>query len=699
MDKPSMEQFLDVYEDLFVGRPDVYAVLRQRTEKNGEGKHVVKKSYAPSTHESVQHIVKHIGTEQYTRDAMRMHCEGYHSLGVYPIHEDSNVKFFALDFDGKNGDPWVAVKRQQKIFREEAGIETYIERSRGGAGYHLWGFVDEMVPANKLVRGLKPFIEESEVFDRMVPMQSGVTETRPLGNLIALPFDGTVKNHGNSLFVDIDENGDPKPIKNQFAYLKNIRKISVDKVYELFANAPDPATDPTSGKRKDGLEGLSGSYKLTHPVFGCEWIRWAYEQPEYVSEPEWYALACQFAQLKDGRQLFHEWSKRDKKRYTYAETEKYFNRALEENKPHRCATMRETLRGPECTCDKRYPDIVSHPYDLVKVPLQRLIEEMESAKPDVILVNATDGINDAIEWAERVHKDPEEGAGIKYGIDELDKHTRLRDTDLVVLAARPGIGKTAFALDVCYRIAKSGTPCYFFSLEMSRGQLWKRVLSRGAQVNNGLMSTGQLKYKDWRKVKKFQKELINNPLPFYVDDVSRSTLSITEMAGEYISLYGKGVIVFDYLQLAQGLRNEGTYEKVSRVVNDLKVMGKVLQVPVLSLAQLNRTAEQDAGSTDAEPQDSWIRGSGEIEQTADVIMFLLGKKGPGIKERQLVIHKERHRESGIHLPFEFNQPFMTFGSAGTFSSIGPAGQKLLPLNQRPFDFTVDFEDDAAWGIE
>jgi hypothetical protein len=106
------------------------------------------------------------------------------------------------------------------------------------------------------------------------------------------------------------------------------------------------------------------------------------------------------------------------------------------------------------------------------------------------------------------------------------------------------------------------------------------------------------------------------------------------------------------------------FDAVTRITHDLKLLAKALQCPVVALTQLNRTA--DDATSDSQTYDSWLRGSGDIEQAADVIMFLLGEKGPGIKERIAAIHKERHRESGLRIMLEFNQPIMRFAAAGTY---------------------------------
>lgn len=662
---PNLEEVIETYKDLFAGRPDTFAILKEWVVLQ-DGKPVRKKAYLPSTHEKVAEVVSMLGGAEYTDDAIRAHLTGELFLGIYPLHSDSTIRVFALDFDGKNGDPWEAAKRQYEVFRDECGIETYLERSRSGEGYHLWGFLSEPAPALKVRHAIKAYTEKADTFDRMIPMQDEVDKDAPLGNLIALPLFGPLVRYNKSTFVTIGENGEPVDVPDSYEFMKSIKRIPVEVIYELFANAPEEYVEQNKKERTEDPEGLRGGFKVTHPIYGCEWVRWCYDFPTLVDEPTWYALACQFAQLDRGRELFHQWSARDKDRYDPKQTNSYFDRALENNKPHRCETLREQVKGPECRCDERFPDIVSHPYDLAKVPLKRLIAENENVDHRRVVVSALDGIEKAIEWAKRVEEDPEQHAGIKYGIEEFDSHTRLRPSDLILLCARPGIGKTMLgAVDIPVRLARSGVPVYIFSLEMSNEQLWHRLLARGAEVGHGAMSTGRLKPDEWRRIEEFKNEVRRERLPIFIDDSSRSMQSIFEMAGELMMEHGPGVVIIDYIQLVRGERGESQHDKVSRVSEEGKMMAKALYMPVIALTQLNRSAEE--ATEDAEPKDNWLKDSGSLEQNADVIWFMLGKKAPGIVRRRIWKSKDRHGESGIPLYMEMNQAIMKLGSPGTWS--------------------------------
>jgi replicative DNA helicase len=206
-------------------------------------------------------------------------------------------------------------------------------------------------------------------------------------------------------------------------------------------------------------------------------------------------------------------------------------------------------------------------------------------------------------------------------------------------------------------------PSYFFSLEMSGGQFWQRQLAKHTGVSSARMTKGTLTQGDWKKIDGWVQDINDkDSYPVFVDEWSLKIDNIYETAGRLIHKYGKGVIFVDYLQLVQKEGNEQEYQAVSRIVTALKLLAKALEVPVVALAQLNRSASD----TDSESQslDSWLRGSGQIEQDADVILFLLGERGPGIVERTVVIQKDRHGTAGIRFSLDFNQPLMQFGERG-----------------------------------
>jgi hypothetical protein len=663
LDRKEQKRIVGLFYDLFAGRLDTYAVRVEFPEATA----YIPSTYAGSsqhTAERMEKITREIGSDEFGDEAVRAHLTGKYLIGAYPIQDDSKVRFFALDFDGGDGDPWEQALRQATILKKEAGLNVYIERSQGGNGFHIWGFLEEPIDAGRVRHALAPHIEKVETFDRMFPNQDGVSETRPLGNLIALPLHGERLTKGNSAFVRRGKDGKPVPVEDQWEFLDNIELNSTELFDELFEEAGEYVPEREHTKYEGEAEGLSDSFKMVHPVFGCEFVRQAMEDPESIAEPLWYALACNFAQLEDGRELFHEVSARDTLRYSARATDQKYDQALRANKPHSCEVIRGM--GGNCECDRRFPGKVYHPFDLVKIPFKKLVESV-GIEGDVSqhVISASEGFDLALERLAEIEKDPEGGQGRRYGIKTLDAATRMRDSDLIIIAARPGMGKSAMAGTVIDNTAIEKIPNYFFSAEMAKLQVFTRQAAIRSGVSLTRMATGQLTKSDWEKLRAAKEQVRDQDnYPLFVDDLSRSTDRIFEISARLVARHGKGIIWIDYLQLLQKEPRESMFDAVTRITHDLKLLAKALQCPVVALTQLNRTA--DDATSDSQTYDSWLRGSGDIEQSADVIIFLLGEKGPGIKERIAAIHKERHRESGLRVMLEFNQPIMRFAAAGTY---------------------------------
>lgn len=671
MNLDEQTEFLRLFFDRFAGRLDTYAI-------RVEGKD--RPMYLPSRYEGdsewsdakVKEIVGDIGTDEYTEEVIRAHLEGRYLIGVYPINSEGKCHFFALDFDGKNGDPYKEARAQASILLVEAGLPVRVERSQSGNGYHVWGFLDQPVEAFKIRHALKPFIEDTATFDRMFPNQDGISETRPLGNLIALPFAGSRVEKGNSTFVRKNEKGEVVPIDDPMQFLKEVPLVKADRIEELFKEAGDFKKEREVSKYEGTAEGLPEGWKVTHEKFGCDFMRWAVENPEQVNEPLWHAIACNLAQLADGRELFHQISSADIRRYDERATNKKYDQAVKQNKPHTCETIR-SLGGP-CDCDTRFPGKVTHPFDLAKLSFKVLVESVTSEEGDEgSVIGAAEGFAEAIAWMEAVERDPSMGSGYRYGIKGLDDATGLRNSDLVILGARPAMGKTAFMNTIADNTCMAGVPNYVFSAEMSRLQLFKRQMATRAGVSATRMTIGKLSKQDWQKIREAQKLVQNiENYPLYVDDMSRSVERIFEVAARLVHEHGKGIIWIDYLQLLQRQPKESMFDQVTRIVHALKLLAKALDCPVVALTQLNRTA--DDTTAESQTMDSHLRGSGDIEQAADVIIFLLGDKGPNIQARLAAIHKERHREGGIRVDMEFNQPLMRFADKGTWGTETPKPQ-------------------------
>lgn len=218
--------------------------------------------------------------------------------------------------------------------------------------------------------------------------------------------------------------------------------------------------------------------------------------------------------------------------------------------------------------------------------------------------------------------------------------------DLIIIAARPGVGKSSLALNVATNVAtKAKKKVAFFSLEMSKEELMNRVISSCAMVDNKKLQTGELDDEDWKKVA--ESANILSECPLYIDDTS--TITASQIKAKLRRLRDVGLVVIDYLQLMKtGMRIENRVQEVSEITRSLKLMAKELNVPVISLAQLARKAEERKGER---PQLSDLRESGSIEQDADSVLFIYNEfQVTGNPEKQnimqIIVGKNRHGETG-----------------------------------------------------
>ena len=212
--------------------------------------------------------------------------------------------------------------------------------------------------------------------------------------------------------------------------------------------------------------------------------------------------------------------------------------------------------------------------------------------------------------------------GLPTGFRDLDKITTgLHPDQLIILAARPAVGKTAFVLNIAQNVGtKQNKPVAIFSLEMGAESLVDRMLAAEGLVDSHALRTGQLTEQDWNNVTIAQGALAEAPI--YIDDTPG--IKITEIRARSRKLAqevegGLGLIVIDYLQLITGTRPENRQQEVSEISRQLKILAKELKVPVIALSQLSRGVEQ---RQDKRPVLSDIRESGSIEQDADIVAFL-----------------------------------------------------------------------------
>mgnify|MGYP000351209828 FL=1 len=256
--------------------------------------------------------------------------------------------------------------------------------------------------------------------------------------------------------------------------------------------------------------------------------------------------------------------------------------------------------------------------------------------------------------------------GLSTGLTDLDRAiSGLNKSDLILLAARPGMGKTSMALNILLEAGKkSGKNVAFFSLEMSREQLALRLISSECFVDNKKLVTGKLTEEDWEKVA-VAADSLNRSRIFIDDD---SSVSVADISAKCRRMDNLGLVIIDYLQLMQSVggrtySGENRQQVVSDISRALKIMAKELDVPVLCLSQLSRANES---RSDKRPMLSDLRESGAIEQDADIVMFLYregyyDKDTPNPNLAECIIAKNRHGETRT-VELQWLPEFTTFGN-------------------------------------
>ncbi len=258
--------------------------------------------------------------------------------------------------------------------------------------------------------------------------------------------------------------------------------------------------------------------------------------------------------------------------------------------------------------------------------------------------------------------------GIESGFYDFDKLTTgLHEDQLIILAARPAMGKTAFALNIAQNVAtKSNKAVAVFSLEMGAESLVERMLSAEGTIINHHIRTGNLTVDEWQRLIYAQGQLAEAPI--YIDDTAGINIGDIRARARRLSQEtdSLGLIVIDYLQLIQGSRSVNRQQEVSEISRQLKIIAKELKVPVIALSQLSRSVEQ---RQDKRPILSDIRESGSIEQDADIVAFLYRddyyqqpKEGqPESNVTELILAKNRHGSLGT-VKLYFHKEYTKFSS-------------------------------------
>ena len=234
-------------------------------------------------------------------------------------------------------------------------------------------------------------------------------------------------------------------------------------------------------------------------------------------------------------------------------------------------------------------------------------------------------ISNAVEVIQKAAANKDGLTGVPTGYHKLDNITSgWQASDLVIIAGRPAMGKTSFALSMAKNIAADyKVPMAFFSLERSNVQLVNRLISNCCEIQGSKILNGQLKPDEWERLDKRLNNLIGSPL--YVDDTpGLSVFELRTKARRLVRDHGVKIIMIDYLQLmnANGMRFSSRQEEVSTISRSLKQIAKELDIPILALSQLNRGVESREGLEGKRPQLSDLRESGAIEQDADMVLFV-----------------------------------------------------------------------------
>ena len=320
---------------------------------------------------------------------------------------------------------------------------------------------------------------------------------------------------------------------------------------------------------------------------------------------------------------------------------------------------------------------------------RKLFEIAERGEFQRSFVTFKDALKETIDMATAAYKNDQGIVGVPSGLTDLDDRLGgLHKQDLIIIAGRPSMGKTALATNIAFNaslnIKKNDlkTSVAFFSLEMSSEQLSTRILAEQSRIKSNDIRRGKINQDDFERFIEASKNL--EMLPLHIDDTPAITISaLSNRARRLKRKEGLDLIVIDYIQLmkSSGYKNEGRVLEIAEITQGLKSLAKELDVPVLALSQLSRQVEQ---REDKKPQLSDLRESGSIEQDADVVMFVfrqqyyLEKQEPKAgtaehvewqekmsqihNEAEIIIGKQRHGPTGV-IKLEFESAFTKFKDA------------------------------------
>ncbi len=348
---------------------------------------------------------------------------------------------------------------------------------------------------------------------------------------------------------------------------------------------------------------------------------------------------------------------------------------------------RELIKISEQTIDSaKLNDLDTNGQSIIESSERLLFDLAEKGSFNSSLVKFDEAMKQTIEMASAAYKNDEGIVGVPTGLRDLDdKLGGLHQSDLIIIAGRPSMGKTSLATNIAFNAAQklqeSGkkSSIAFFSLEMSSEQLSTRIISEQARISSNDIRRGRISDDQFDKFLETSKNI--SELPLYIDETPAiSIAALSNRARRIKRLFGLDMIVVDYIQLMRGttFNKDGRVQEISQITQGLKAIAKELSVPVVALSQLSRQVEQ---RDDHKPQLADLRESGSIEQDADVVMFVyregyyLQRKEPReatvehaewqakMNEvahlAQIIIGKQRHGPIG-NVTLEFEERFTKF---------------------------------------
>ena len=353
---------------------------------------------------------------------------------------------------------------------------------------------------------------------------------------------------------------------------------------------------------------------------------------------------------------------------------------------------RELIKISEQTIDSaKLNDLDTNGQTIIESSERLLFDLAEKGSFNSSLVKFDEAMKQTIEMASAAYRNEEGIVGVPTGLRDLDdKLGGLHQSDLIIIAGRPSMGKTSLATNIAFNAAQklqdSGkkSSIAFFSLEMSSEQLSTRIISEQARISSNDIRRGRISDDQFDKFLETSKNI--SELPLYIDETPAITIAaLSNRARRIKRLFGLDMIVVDYIQLMRGttFNKDGRVQEISQITQGLKAIAKELSVPVVALSQLSRQVEQ---RDDNKPLLSDLRESGSIEQDADVVMFVyreayyLQRKEPRAATvehaewqakmnevahlAQLIIGKQRHGPIG-NVTLEFEERFTKFKDTQT----------------------------------